>query len=88
MIKVTAPGEYERVGGTMIGGGTLVGLASLLTGTKDFEEICELAEKGDQKNVDMVVRDIYGENSPGGKLTRNLLASSFAKITKEQETEP
>jgi len=33
MIKVNpTSGKFERVSGTMIGGGTLVGLSNLLTG--------------------------------------------------------
>ena len=56
--------SYERVSGTMIGGGTLMGLSNLLTGEKDFDRIIELATKGDNRNVDMLVKDIYGSYSP------------------------
>ena len=64
MIKVSHNGSYERVSGTMIGGGTLVGLSNLLTGINDFDEIIELSQKGDNSGVDMLVRDIYGDTSP------------------------
>jgi len=37
MIKVSNNGYFERVSGTMIGGGTLVGLSNLLTGINDFD---------------------------------------------------
>lgn len=43
IIKVQHNGQFERVSGTMIGGGTLVGLSNLLTGIKDFDQICELS---------------------------------------------
>ena len=39
MIKVDDCKKFERVGGTMIGGGTLVGLANLMTGVRDFDQI-------------------------------------------------
>jgi len=65
----------------MIGGGTVMGLSNLLTGVRDFDEIVALAAKGDHRNVDMLVKDIYGENSPGGKLSGDILASSFAKVS-------
>jgi len=39
MIKVNNDGSFERVSGTMIGGGTLVGLSNLLTGNRNFDEI-------------------------------------------------
>ena len=65
MIKVSSSGEkFERVSGTMIGGGTLVGLSNLLTGINDFETILEMSQKGDNSGVDMLVKDIYGDNNP------------------------
>ena len=39
MIKVNDFDSFERVGGTMIGGGTLLGLSNLLTGVTDFDQI-------------------------------------------------
>jgi type II pantothenate kinase len=39
MIKVNDFNSYERVAGTMIGGGTLLGLSNLLTGINDFDTI-------------------------------------------------
>jgi len=39
MIKVNDFNSFERVGGTMIGGGTLLGLSNLLTGINDFDTI-------------------------------------------------
>ncbi len=43
MIKVNNNGQFERVSGTMIGGGTLMGLSNLLTGVKDFDQIVKIA---------------------------------------------
>ena len=43
IIKINDFNSFERVSGTMIGGGTLIGLANLLTGHRDFEKIIELA---------------------------------------------
>ena len=80
IIKVEDFSRYQRVGGTMIGGGTLLGLANLLTGVNDFETILSLSKKGDNNNVDMLVRDIYGDSSPFKELKGDLLASSFAKV--------
>lgn len=48
----------------MIGGGTLLGLANLLTGVNDFDTILEMSKRGDNSNVDLLVKDIYGSNSP------------------------
>jgi len=80
VIRVNAFQSYERVAGTMIGGGTLIGLSNLLTGEKDFDKIIEMASRGSNSNVDMLIKDIYGQNSPFKELQGDLLASSFAKV--------
>ena len=65
MIKVNMEtGKFERVSGTMIGGGTLIGLSNLMTGITDFDEIIKESMKGNNQEVDMLVQDIYGESSP------------------------
>ena len=46
--------------GTSLGGGTFLGLCSLLTGCQTFDEALDLADSGDSTNVDKLVRDIYG----------------------------
>jgi type II pantothenate kinase len=40
IIKVDADGSFERVSGTSLGGGTLWGLLSLLTGATSFDGTC------------------------------------------------
>lgn len=61
ILKVVSEDKYERIGGTATGGGTFWGLGSLLTGgtVKEFDELLSMAEKGDHRHVDMLVRDIY-----------------------------
>ena len=53
---------------------------SKLTGIKDFDEIIKRAQNGNNGNVDMLVKDIYGTNSPFKELDGDILASSFGKI--------
>ncbi len=71
-------GSATRVGGSALGGGTLLGLGRLLLGVETFEEICALATRGDRRRVDLLVGDIY----PGGEipLPLDLNAASFAKL--------
>lgn len=45
-----------------MGGGTFWGLGSLLTKAKGFDELLQLASEGDHRNVDLLVKDIYGMN--------------------------
>ena len=63
ILKITAPGKYERVSGSSVGGGTYWGLCRMLmSGATSYEALLNLAEQGDAEEVDMLVRDIYGEN--------------------------
>jgi len=72
------PGRVARVGGTALGGGTIVGLAAALFGVRDFDAIAALAARGDRRRVDLLIRDIY----PGGDflLPGDVNAASFAKL--------
>ena len=63
----------------------MLGLSNLLTGVNDFESILSLSKKGDNSQVDMLVKDIYGNDSPFQGLTGDLLASSFAKVAFDNE---
>jgi len=81
-LKVSGPREYQRVGGTSLGGGTLWGLLSLLTGARTFDEMLELASKGDNSKVDMLVGDIYGTDYSKIGLKSTTIASSFGKIAR------
>lgn len=80
MIKVSGPREFQRIGGTSLGGGTLWGLLSLLTGARNFEEMLRMAERGDNTAVDMLVGDIYGTDYGKIGLKSSTIASSFGKV--------
>lgn len=70
--------SHKRVGGTGVGGGTLIGLSTIMTGISDFDEIKVHAFQGDREGIDLLVKDIYqGMDTPiDGKLT----ASNFGKV--------
>lgn len=44
-----------------------------------FDELLQLASKGQHTNVDMLVKDIYGGSYGSLGLTGDLIASSFGK---------
>uniref|UniRef100_A0A8B9HPC4 4'-phosphopantetheine phosphatase n=1 Tax=Astyanax mexicanus TaxID=7994 RepID=A0A8B9HPC4_ASTMX len=79
IVKVESEDKFERIGGSSIGGGTFWGLGALLTKTKRFDELLQLASKGQHTNVDMLVKDIYGGAYGSLGLTGDLIASSFGK---------
>jgi len=80
MIKVSGPRAFQRVGGTSLGGGTLWGLLSLLTGARTFDGMLAMAERGDNAKVDMLVGDIYGGDYNKIGLKSSAIASSFGKV--------
>jgi len=69
-----------RVGGTALGGGTLIGLGIQLAGERRFEQLAELAARGARVHVDLLVGDLYqpGEIPLAGELT----ASAFGKLAR------
>ncbi|KAL6937293.1 hypothetical protein ACO0OL_001854 [Hanseniaspora opuntiae] len=79
--------QYERIGGSSLGGGTLWGLLTLITGITDYDEMLKLASNGDNSNVDMLVGDIYGTAYDAIGLKSTAIASSMAKIYKKPETD-
>lgn len=82
MIKVSGRRKFERIGGTSLGGGTLWGLLSLLTGARTFDDMLKMAEVGDNGAVDMLVGDIYGADYSKIGLKSTTIASSFGKVFK------
>ncbi len=72
--------EFAHLGGTGVGGGTLVGMADKLLGIRSAQHIAELAANGDLNNVDLRISDIT-KNGIGPTLTDNTTASNFGKVS-------
>jgi type II pantothenate kinase len=68
-----------HLGGTGVGGGTLLGLSRLLLGTTDAALIDRLALHGDPERIDLTVGDIVG--GPVGRVPANATASHFGKAS-------
>jgi type II pantothenate kinase len=88
ILRVDGPRQQDRISGSTIGGGTYYGLIRLLTELESFEDIMELAERGDPSKVDMMVGDIYGGNNDALEkfgLSSNLVASSFGKLVAKED---
>jgi type II pantothenate kinase len=99
IIKVDEDGKFERVSGTSLGGGTLWGLLSLLTPATSFDgvssfsvrlrapltsaEMLGFSEAGDNAAVDMLVKDIYGQDYSKLGLKSTMIASTFGKVFKK-----
>jgi type II pantothenate kinase len=71
-------GEIRHIGGSGVGGGTIVGLCSRLVGASSFDTIMELASAGDLSNVDLMIRDILAGDV--STLPPHATASNFGKL--------
>lgn len=77
--------EVEHLGGTGVGGGSIIGLSRRLLNTSDIRLIESLAEKGDLSRVNLKVRDVTGR--PIGRLDPEATASNFGGL-KDDATGP
>ena len=79
--------NHFRVGGTGVGGGTLTGLSTIMTGISNFNEITTRASHGNRDSIDLFVKDIFQGMEP--PIEGHLTASNFGKvnITKKKEHE-
>jgi type II pantothenate kinase len=70
--------KVTHLGGTGVGGGTLIGLGKLLIGETNPQKLEKLALKGDNTNIDLTVGDLYPKGI--GNLSPQATASNLAKI--------
>ena len=67
-----------HIGGSGVGGGTVLGLCNKLCGIKSFRTIVHLAEKGHLNKVDLNIGDI--STKAISTLTKDITASNFGKM--------
>ncbi len=70
----------EYLGGTGMGGGTLVGLCRKLLGVDNIDHIEQLAKDGDLANIDLRIKDISRNHLYGG-INENLTAANFGNVS-------
>jgi type II pantothenate kinase len=74
-----------HVGGTGVGGGTLLGLSKHLLNVARLETLEQMAERGDLSRIDLTVGDLAG--GPVGNLPADATASNFGKISSDVSPE-
>jgi type II pantothenate kinase len=78
-VIIEAEGDrISHLGGTGVGGGTILGLSKRLLGTTDFKGIMAQAVRGDIKTVDLLMEDIM--DTTLSFLSREVTASNFGKM--------
>ncbi len=71
--------NINYLGGTGVGGGTLVGLSKRMLGIDNVEHIEQLCETGNLDNVDLRIKDISADNN--FQINEDITASNFGKLS-------
>ena len=80
LVPAKNDGSLKYLGGTGVGGGTLLGLSKKMLGTANVDNIVELASTGDISKVDLRVSDISRKDIHPD-LAPDLTASNFGKLS-------
>ena len=80
IVLAREDGSWERLVGSGVGGGTVLGLARLLLGEQSVEAFGKLAAAGRLENCDLTVGDILGSGT--GPVPADATASHFGRIGK------
>lgn len=77
--------NHRRVGGSGVGGGTIMGLSALLAGIEDYDKIVTIAREGARGTVDLKVRHIYEGAEP--PISGDLTASNFGRVSEDRSVQ-
>ena len=80
VVHAAEGGKVNYLGGTGVGGGTLIGLSKLLVGAESIEHITEYGDGGDLANVDLRIKDISSSDSMT-PLAFDLTAANFGNVS-------
>lgn len=72
--------KIDYLGGTGVGGGTMLGLMRKMTGVETIEHIEELCRDGNLDNIDLRVKDI-SKNAKYTGVNEDLTAANFGKVS-------
>jgi len=91
-ISILSGDSMKRVTGTVIGGGTFQGLSNLLIklskSVKKEERFIKYLDKGlkgKKENMSLIVKDIFGTDSPFKHLDETIVVSSFSKTFETED---
>ena len=80
IVHAKAGCETDYLGGTGVGGGTLIGLSKKMLGIEEIEHLADLAREGDLANIDLRIGDITKKDGNVG-LPDFMTASNFGKLS-------
>lgn len=70
--------DVVHIGGTGIGGGTLLGLSYKMLNIRNFNDLVTIAEQGNLSNVDLTIGDVHTNNLDG--FLAETTMSNFGKL--------
>jgi type II pantothenate kinase len=77
-VKADSHG-VRHLGGTGVGGGTLLGLSNLMLNVRHFNDLIDTAGEGNLANIDLTIGDITHDLMAG--LDPEMTASNFGKLS-------
>lgn len=80
IVHAKSDGEMKYLGGTGVGGGSMMGLSKLLLGAETVAHIEEYAEQGALENIDLRIKDITAADSMSA-LSADMTASNFGNVS-------
>ena len=80
IVHAHSDGKMDYLGGTGVGGGTLMGLSKLLLAADTVGHIEEYASLGNIANIDLRIKDITAGGS-ASVLSQDLTASNFGNVS-------
>lgn len=80
IVHAKSTGEMKYLGGTGVGGGTLLGLSRLLVGAEDIGHISEFVEQGDLANVDLRIKDMTASGT-APVINADMTAANFGNVS-------
>lgn len=80
IVRANRDGLNDYMGGTGVGGGTLIGLSKKMLGVSSVDNIVELALTGNLDNIDLRVSDITNKDILPG-LPAKTTAANFGKVS-------
>ena len=80
LVYARADGSHKYLGGTGVGGGTMMGLSKKFLGVSSVHNFADLAAEGDISKIDLRVCDIT-QNDIHPDLPLNLTAANFGKVS-------
>ena len=80
LVHAKREGQMKYLGGTGVGGGTLLGLSKLLVGASDIGHISEFVREGELGNVDLRIKDMTASGTQP-VINADMTAANFGNVS-------